>query len=107
MWLDPLEEYHKERERALGARSRFRIKEREGLGGEFDEDNEYGDDQAISCRKSGKRDNLHEEIALESDEEDIDTEEAEEREQAKSNFLRLSAVDRLKLTLDYLRQKHQ
>lgn len=107
MWLDPMEEYHAEKERTLGARSRFRIKEREGLGGEFDDDNDFGDDQALSSRRSGKRDNLNEEIVLDSDEEDIDTEEAEKREQAKSQFLRLSATDRLRATLDYLRQWHQ
>lgn len=108
LWLDPMEEYHKEREKALGARSRFRIKEREGLGGEWDEDNEYGDDQAIS-RRSGKIkvDNLDDEIGLDSDLEDVDTEEAERREQAKNDFLRKSATERLKITLDYLRQRHQ
>lgn len=111
LWLDPMEEYHKERERQLGARSRFRIKEREGLGGEFDEENEFGDDQALASSRhklgNAKRDNLHEEIIISDEEEDVDTEEMEKREAMKDDFLRKSATERLKTTLDYLRQRHQ
>lgn len=104
LWLDPLEEYHKEREKALGARSRFRIKDREGLGGEWDEDNDYGDDQGSLAHR--RRDNM-DEIELESDEEILDTEEMEKREADKAEFLRLSAVQRLRRTLDYLRKRHK
>lgn len=111
LWLDPMEEYHKEREKQLGARSRFRIKERDGLGGEWDDDNEFGDDQASSSRRkgvaTGKRDNLDEEILLDDELEDLDTEEMEKREESKNAFLRLSATQRLKATLDYLRKRHQ
>ncbi|KAK9895639.1 hypothetical protein P389DRAFT_67124 [Cystobasidium minutum MCA 4210] len=107
LWLDPLEEYHKEREKQLGARSRFRIKERDGLGGEFDDDdNEFGDDQSRGVRRNGMRDNLDEELELDGDLEDLNTEEMEKREAAKEQFLRLSATERLKTTLDYLRNRH-
>lgn len=106
MWLDPLEEYNKEREKAYGARSRFRVKERDGLGGEYDDDNDFGDDQ-FTNRRSGKRDNLDEEVVLSSDEEDVDDAELERREQAKIAFLRMSATNRLDATLAYMREKHK
>lgn len=100
LWLDPEEEELARREAIRDAR-RFGPKTRLGDFGaeEGDEDNLIGDDQL----KGG----VDTEIDVNDDDEVFEDDELQEREEKKAAFLLADARERLRQTVEYLRQRHQ
>ena len=100
LWLDPEEEELARREAIRDSR-RFGPKSRLGDFGaeEGDEDNLLGDDQA----KGG----IDTEIDVNDDDEVFEDDELQEREEKKAAFLLSDARERLRQTVEYLRQRHQ
>lgn len=99
LWLDPEEEELARREAIRDAR-RFGPKTRLGDFGneEGDEDNLIGDDQAKG---------LDTEIDINDDEEIFEDDALQDREEKKATFLLSDARERLRQTIQYLRDRHQ
>ncbi|CAD6586239.1 MAG: hypothetical protein CYPHOPRED_003453 [Cyphobasidiales sp. Tagirdzhanova-0007] len=108
IWLDPTEEYRRERAMAIGG-ERFGPKGRLGDFGAVDEGDEeafgFGDDQGRSAHRSSEVQNEGK-IEIEPEDEAFEDDEILEREEIKRDFLAQSARERLKRTTRYLRQEH-